>query len=372
MNIVNVFADGQTEYNSSYWRGQIPGRSLRKAGYNVFSCHVDGWFHQTEAIKVACSKADLIIIQRVLVAESVDHVRQWRTHGKAIVTDFDDSYARLKPEDGNQASVFWYDGLVEIAHPMGIKYKKRLEVHPLQQFYEGGAICTGYTMPSRVLVEDYKWVAPCWYVPNWMDTPRYLSAKRKQLPNRNSEIVIGWGGSMSHINSFKRSGVAEALRRVLLKRKNVKVMICGDERIVPLLPLPKERIIFQPYVMWDTWPRVLSSTDIGIAPLQGRYDHSRSALKPLEFSLMGIPFVATGCPAYTDWMERDIGLYVQDGEIEDAPKRAEEWEKCLIDIIDRYDYHKQKIDSQFEYPLSWDIDTNIPNLIQIYEEIINR
>ena len=195
----------------------IPCRALRKAGHNVYMPHVDQWFRQTDEMKFHCSHADIIIIQRVLVAESLDHARFWRSHGKAVVSSFDDNYARLRPEDGNQASVFWYDGEVEVAYPgTDIKFKKKLEVHPLQQFYEGGAICSGYTMPSRVLAEEYRWVAPCWYIPNYIDTPRYLAAKRNKLPNRDNEIVIGWGGSMSHINSFKRSGVAEALRRVLL------------------------------------------------------------------------------------------------------------------------------------------------------------
>ena len=222
--------------------------------------------------------------------------------------------------------------MVEIAHPMGIKYKKRLDVHPLQQFYEGGAICSGFTMPSRILVEDYRWVTPCWYVPNYIDSPRYLAAKRKKLPNRDGEIIIGWGGSMSHINSFKRSGVAEALRRVLLKRKNVKVMICGDERIVPLLPLSKERIIFQPYVMWQDWPKVMSRFDIAIAPLAGRYDDSRSHIKLVEACIMGIPIVASGSVAYKDWIENGAGLYTSDSDNGENGfnKRANEWEELLI------------------------------------------
>ena len=90
-------------------------------------------------------------------------------------------------------------------------------------------------------------------------------------------------------------------------------MLCGDERIVPLLPIPRDRLIFQPYVQWFDWPRVLARFDIGIAPLAGRYDASRSQIKSMEFGVMAIPFVATGSEPYKDWMDVGCGQYVMDG-----------------------------------------------------------
>ena len=374
LNIVHVYSDGWQEFNSSRYRYLDMARPLLAAGHRVFAPHVDQWFHQSEDIRFHCSRADLIIIQRVLVEESIDHVRAWRGRGKPLVVDFDDAYALLRPEDGNQATVFWYEGKVEVKHQTGISYWKVLDRHPLQQFYEGGRICTGFTMPSRILQADYCWDTPCWFIPNFIWTPPYLKEKalRAKLPHRSDELIIGWGGSMSHINSFKRSGVSEALRRVFLKRRHVKFMLCGDQRILPLLPLPANRIIFKQYVTWQDWPKILGLYDIGIAPLQGRYDSSRSQIKALEFSLMGIPFVAAGCPPYQDWMDEGIGSYIQDGPESESEKRADEWEAKLIDLIDNYDYHAGLMGTKFDYAMTWDASANADNLVKIYEDIIDR
>ena len=373
MNIVHVFSDSMSEFNSSGWRGVWPARALARAGHNVYMPLVDQWFRHTDEIRAWCARADIIIVQRVLVEESRDRVEYWHEKKKPIILDFDDSYEKLRPEDGNQASKFWYDGEVDVRHQMGVTYTKKLDIHPLEQVKMAAKFISGFSMPSKILAEDWQWLAPCYYIPNFIDSPRYLSAKKTKVwKSTGDELVIGWGGSLSHLNSFKFSGILDALTRVFKQRKNVKFLLAGDERIMPLLKLPRDRIIFQQYVMWSDWPKVMAKMDIVVAPLFNRYDHSRSGIKLMESALMGLPVVATGCPTYEDWMNKNIGLYINDGPKEEMKDRSELWEQKLLDVIDHYSEYRDEMASHIDYAMSWDVDANVKYIESVYKEVIEK
>ena len=374
MNIVEVFSDSASEYNSSHWTGTVRIQALSRAGHNTRMVLVDSWFKQGDEIRACLAMADIITIQRVLVEESRHRCKFWKEHGKPIIASFDDAYQLLKPEDGNQASKFWYDGAVDIRYHGGISYTKKLDIHPLEQVRLAAEYISGFSMPSRILAEDWQWLAPCYYIPNFIDSPRYLQAKASKVwKNTGDELVIGWGGSLSHLNSFRKSGILDGLSRVFKQRKNVKFLLAGDDRIKPLLKLPADRIIFQPYVMWNDWPKVMTKMDIVVAPLFGRYDHSRSSLKSMESCIMGLPFVATGCPTYKDWMDENIGLYVDDGPIEELKDRATRWEEKLLDVIDHYTEYCEEMAGHFEYAYeNWDVDKKVGYIEEVYQEIINK
>ena len=370
MNIVHVFSDGSSEYNSSQHRGRAFHNAFLKAGHRSHLVHIDGWMKGVLRSEIA--QADIIIIERVLVEESVGQAQYWHGLGKPIVIDIDDSYHRLQSESesGNQAARFWKEGVVDVQLG-GIKYQKRLDVTPLEQFRQGLKFCAGLTMPSRFLAEEWSTYAPTYFVPNYFDPSMYLHHKQNH-PHHPKEIVIGWGGSMSHKISFERSGVAEGLRILFRKNPHVKFLLAGDNRILDILKLPMDRVIYQPYVMWSEWPRVLSRMDVVVAPLHGPYDASRSAIKAFESANMGIPFVATGSRTYEDWQAANVGWYVNDGPENEIGKRAEEWAERLIDICDNYPRYKREIDAALPYSRTWWIDNRVNDVIATYQTIIER
>ena len=372
MKVVHCFADGHNEYNSSHWRSGIPCQALRKADYDVSQVHIDKWLRDKD--RALFAKADLIILQRVLVEESLDRAVFWRERGKAVATDWDDSYALLDDSMKNQAHRFWKDGIVDITYDQRTKFAKRLETHPLEQFKRGLRLISGGITPSRILNEDWQHVCKMWHIPNFIDADRYLPYRKVVAERNTNELIIGWGGSLSHIVSFEKSGVLEALRRVFQKRKNVKFLLCGDERIMNLLRLPRDRVIYQGYVPWYTWPQVLSRFDIYIAPLAGRYDDSRSAIKMMEGTTMGIPTIASGSPAYQDWINNKIGIFTSDSndDIVSIGGRAEEWEKLLLDVIDHYPERKQEAQGWISYAEKWSVDANIERIADTYRNIIKH
>ena len=372
MKIAHIFSDSAPEYNSTRYRGQIPGDALIRAGHTVSYLHIDTWMKDSRRSDL--SDADIIVIERVLVEESIQRAQYWRERGKAVVVDIDDAYQLLQPfeESGNQASKFWRDGIVDITYADGSKVEKRLGIKPLDQFRQGLRHCAGLTMPSKILADDWKAYAKCWYVPNYLNQRDYLPFYQNKLPHHSDEIIIGWGGSMSHKISFEKSGVATALRNVLRQRSQTKLMICGDQRIIDIVKCPPQQAIHQPYVTWNEWPRVFSRFDIALAPLHGRYDHSRSSLKLAESSTMGIPIVATGCPTYSEWQAADVGWFIPDGEENALRDRESLWETRLLDMIDHYPAYLEKARSQHDrdYAQEWWVDRRVDDIAATYEEII--
>jgi hypothetical protein len=371
MNLVHFYSDSISELNSSYHRGCIFIDAMNKIGHKGVLLHIEEWMadHRKETI----AQADIIVVERLLVEQAVERSATWHNLGKPIVIDIDDSYSLLEREEVslNQAARFWNRGLVDI-HYGPLKFEKKLAVSPLEQFREGLKHVSGLTTPSRILCEDWRMYCKTWLIPNYIDANRYLPFK-KNYTGVPKELTVGWGGSMSHAISFSRSGVSLALRRIFQKYKHVKFLLAGDKRILDIVKLPPDRVIFQPYVPYWEWPAILSRTQIGLAPLQGRYDSSRSTIKANEYSILGIPFVATGCPTYELHEKAGIGLYVQDSEAYDQSTidaRSRIWEDRLVDLIENYDLHKKKMDSQFELAMEWSIERRIPDVIRTYESII--
>ena len=371
MIITHTFSDGPSEFNSSRWRSANPTRALIQAGHKVHLIHIDQWMKDTDYCRRACADSDIIILQRVMVEEGRDRAKYWKEKGKTLVVDFDDAYQLI--DNTNAAHKFWGNGTVEISAPYGVKFEKSLDRHPIEQFIEGvSRYCAGATMPGRVLADEWKRHFPCWYLPNYVDTSTYLPALRRPKLN-TGKIIIGYGGSLSHVNSFKLSGIEEALRRVFIQRKNVRLLISGDDRIYKQVPVPNDRKSHLGYVLWNDWPNILRRYDITIAPLAGTYDYSRSSIKCVEAAVMGIPIVATGCIAYKDFMDNNIGHFVSQGDDEqNKSARSDEWESKILQVIDNWEDEKEKMSHHTGYMMrEWDVDNNVDKIVGVYENIVS-
>lgn len=366
MKILHFSSDGSSEMNSARWRISNMSDALIRAGHQVKVMAVRHWIYQTEQGRFYCNWADIIIVHRVMVQESIDAVEFWRSRGKPVVIDFDDAYDKLEG-DYNPAAEFWKDGLVTIKSG-GTSYRKRLPVHPLELFRQGISKCTAATVPSRQLVKDWGHLTPFFYLENYIDSRRYLNVP--QRPG-DDKIVIGWGGSLGHKESFEYSGVGEALRRVISENRRVYFMLVGDQRLKNYLPVPAHAFIFKNYVHYTTWPQILSMYDIGIAPLAGEFDLRRSPIKLTEYATMGIPFVATGdsdCLVYKDYFGSPAGKFTQFGGR--LTTRVKSWYNALSEMVQNIDEYRTLADEKRNYGLQFDADKNVDKVIEIYRQII--
>lgn len=365
MNIVYIVSDGVNEFNSSNFRTAVPSDALRNAGHKISILNFRHWLSQSDECRRACARADIIHLQRVLTEESYQYIDKWRGFKKAVVADWDDSYDRILPD--NAAADFWLHGKVSIATTFGMVYSKELDRHPIEQFRTGLSRCTAGITPSKILSKDWEIYTPTFVVPNYVDQELYFRARKY---NNGDRILLGWGGSLSHTQSWRDSGIEQALRRVLSERENVYLYIVGDDRIVKQLPIRRDKIIFSPYTPWWLWQETLKKFDIGLAPLAGAYDDRRSALKVTEYVVAGLPFVASRSPVYEQLWDVDSGLFVKhDGH--PLEERTEDWYKSTIDAIDNLTYYRQRADHNvLTIGTEWFASENVNNIINVYEKII--
>jgi glycosyltransferase involved in cell wall biosynthesis len=352
MKIVYVYADRPEEWNSSEWRCAVPARALNRSGrYSAELLSLKDFADRTPKAQETCACSDVIVVQRNLFGAVLSSIQHWKARDKTVIADFDDAYDMLPAN--NSSYPFWIEGVA--IRPGEIVEK--MDPPPLTQFKWGLRLVHGATVPSQRLADDWRNYTDIQYLPNYIDLEKYSNNRYQE----HDGIILGWGGSASHLQSFSESGIIMALQQVCRARRQVKVMICGnDQRIYKQLPLPEDQIILQPWVPYAEWPRILSMFDIGLAPLHGAYDERRSWVKILEYMVMKIPWVASQGPAYHDL--RSYGWLVNNN--------SSAWERVLLDMIDHLSDYKQEASFEpYLFGISQSIDENIDKIISAYVSI---
>lgn len=362
MNVLYIYADDNTEWNSSEVRCAIPDKAFKAHPvHDSRMVSVAEWSRGTEKALEYGEWADVMVLQRLWVASALTAIEFWKARGKTVIGDTDDGFEWLPTNISSYP--YWRKGIVTMRTEEGDRQFK-LSHTPLDQMIWGGKILHGITTPSKQLVEDWKRYNPnSFYVPNYLDTQRYTSVEREIVDG--GSIIIGWGGSMSHLDSWNRSGVIPALKRILKKHENVKLMIAGDVRhTIPFRKQFGSRIMAVPWGKVDKWPATLATFDIGLVPLYGKYDMRRSPLKAIEYCLMGIPFVGS-----------DFDIYdVFDTYVTKVKNQPNAWERALDDIVTNY--HDVRKDNKWvkakKTALNWDVYRNVDNIVSVYEKIQKR
>jgi hypothetical protein len=140
-------------------------------------------------------------------------------------------------------------------------------------------------------------------------------------------------------------------------------IICGnDYRIYEQLPVPADQKVFQPGVPPEMWPSIVKAFDIGVAPLTGLYDQRRSWLKGMEYSLAGIPWVATAGEPYKDIA--DLGVLVEN--------HIDVWEYALEETISKLAELQEVGNARLpEVQKRFIVDYNLDVFRKTYEKIIS-
>ena len=362
--IVWVIADGFSEYNSSHFRCTLLYNQLNKSdGWTCEIITVDDWLANNLACKKSCHNANAIIIQRVLIKESLATALIYKKLGVKVYVDFDDAYQLIGEE--NAAYPFWGEGKINVKSPFSYQAIDIRIDNPVRQFKLALGEIDGGITPSHTLSDDWSKYGKMHTIFNYLDWDRYQYAYENHNHIDRGDIIVGWGGSMSHLTSFSGSGVIEALQK-MTRDKIGKFLLVGDKRVLPMLKIPASEILFNPYVMWMEWIKILLRFDIGLAPLSGEYDCRRSRLKVMEYIALGIPFIATKSVVYEDFFNCTSGIFIEQGKldvcdisntsawieaIESITKNFSSWKKEAILTRDEYKsviaIETQNLDNKF-------------------------
>ena len=349
-----------TALDVAEWRMLAPANAMSAAGergedWKAKMIHVSGFANYLDpVIQDHVGPSDLIIFQRNLVTEEVfDAIQYWQGMGKPVAADLDDAYQILPWS--NPAHKFW------------VENPNKMDPPPLQMLEKGLSMCDALISPNRVLLSDWQHVVQGYYLQNfareewWNNLPS--RAERKKELGLEDRVVIGWGGSISHYDSWWGSGIREAAAELCRKHPEVLWLICGnDMRIHDQLPVPLANKQQQVGVPPSEWPKVVRTFDIGVAPLFGIYDQRRSWIKGLEYGLAGVPWIATGGEPYRDMAS--LGTLIHNG--------ANAWYTELTRAVESLASLQVQSEARIPVFQHWFIGNQLPTLRKVYSEIIGR
>lgn len=329
--ILWAFADTETEWNTSFHRVIYPSRILEEQrGHTCHRLHISHLTNPnlSQEVKDAIDASQVIVLERLLLRELQPLIQKWKGQGKFIAATFDDNYA-LMPPSGMEAFNTWRGG--RRARVGKNKDGSDKVGAILGEFRETLKMVDTALVPSKVLMEDYKPYCPnIKFVPNVPYKPIWDNLKKRPIDN---QVIIGWGGSTAHAESWSGSNLAQALGIVCKRYPRVHIALqTRDPRILIMLDKAnlQGRYTSSLWVPFEIWPQVVNRWDISVAPLCGEYDRRRSALKHFEAGMAHIPFIGTNLEPYQDGGGGSILV----------ENRASDWADAissLIDIKDKYE-----------------------------------
>jgi len=121
-------------------------------------------------------------------------------------------------------------------------------------------------------------------------------------------VVIGYAsGTPTHALDFR--AILPAIERILDHNPSAHLRILGHLRVPAELSRYGVRVEHRGFVPWQSLPAELSEFDINIVPLEENrnFCRAKSEVKFVEASLVRVPTVASGIPAYaraiTSWVD---------------------------------------------------------------------
>ena len=159
------------------------------------------------------------------------------------------------------------------------------------------------------------------YNDNVVVFPNHIEADLLYLDRTHRDrVTIGWAGGMSHLADWVN--VTDSVRAVLEANPKVDMHFVGID-YSPLLKRSCRYTAWKPDV-WTYFKNI--DFDIGLAPLaDSPFNRCKSHIRALEYMALGIPVVASDCPAYRD--------LVVDGVTGFLVNSDDEWRARLTELI---------------------------------------
>lgn len=175
---------------------------------------------------------------------------------------------------------------------------------------------------------------------------------RKADAKTNKKIKFGYMGTFTHLEDL--IFVSAAIKNALVKfESNVEFEIVGigDEDTIRKIfgdaPVSIKRVPEKdvPYEKFCHWMSENLRWDFGIAPLlKSKFSDSKSDIKFLDYSLVGIPGVYSNVPAYKDTVQDNVNGLLCDNSVD-------HWTAQIEKMITSQELRTQLADAAFEYTI---------------------
>lgn len=297
---MKVYVYPADEHGCGHHRLIWPATLLGEQGYDVTvvmpgqrALHLELRGDEPVAIKMP-EDCDVAVFQRVTNRYMAKAIPLIRRQGIAVVVDIDDDLNSIDPR--NPA---WH-----ALHPRNeghIGANGQISHHSWHHLTEACREATLVTVSALALLDRYARHGRGHVIHNHLPE-HYYGIGHEDSP------VIGWPAALN-----SHPGDPDAVGNALARMVNVR----GADFIVSTIPdgvgrafglsddPPGERGLTSIY----EWPQVINRIGVGICPLASTvFNQSKSWLKPLELSALGIPWIGSQLPEYQRLHDYGCGL----------------------------------------------------------------
>lgn len=292
---MKIYVYPADEFGCGYYRMIWPSEVLRASGHDVtivrpkdrkdsFKGALDT---QGKLIDVYVPPdADVIVLQRITHRYLIEAIKILRKKGISVVMDIDDDLAAINPANPAFAAM----------HPtFGINSD-----HSWQNTQLACEASTYVITSTENLLSRYAPHGRGQVIHNYIPE-RYLTTRHEDSD------VIGWGGSV-HSHPDDLQVVGAGISQVTSAAKPFHVIGSG-EGVRDALRLDHDPVSSGAREILHEWPAGLTTLGIGVAPLADtRFNASKSWLKPLEYTALGVPWVASPRVEYQRLHKLGVGL----------------------------------------------------------------
>lgn len=351
------FFPGDYQY-TYYYRGYLPGIYSDNLVVTDFLQGGKNAVNHNQVSEYA-DRADVIVFQRPLSAQSLTVMQAYKDKGKKIIYENDDTY---RYGVGIVPTKLENDVQRRIAQDLGTYTEKAL-------ILADGAIAS-----TEFLAREFLLLNPNVAVlKNCIDP---LDA-RTTKPNTTRRLRVGIIGSVTTNDDYLH--IKEAIR-ALDTRGDVTFVILGikyrDGSIVSFMREDRDfwasltNIEWYPYVPVTEYMQTVASLaiDVALIPRENSYfNRCKSNLKFLEMSLLKIPVIAQGFPErdspYQGVDEPYMTVLVDNGD-------PEVWYNTIIDLKEHYSSYKERAEAAHDYVLkNYNIETYAPTWVSVIETL---
>ena len=327
-------------------RGEVIAREVNRK-YNDIRLDIKMDMFQSDTIGTS-----LIVFLRMHQQAFLDRMEVCKRLGVKTAYDIDDDMFNIPPECVEMHELF-KDPLFVANH------KKFLNT------------ADAVIVSTRTLAEAVKkhTSRPIFVVNNSLDVENWDSAFAKRISDDPTDTVtIGWTGSSFHI--YDATVIEDALVHILEDHKNVRIHFIGQIVMecfkTHRLEAFADRMVFDRWVPIDKLPEAMSDMDIGLAPLNSHvYNMSRSGIKWMQYSALGIPVVASPFPPYQEVIkDNETGMLV---DMNSPSSWHDRIEKLVVDANLRT---RMGLKARREVLEKHDIRNNVSMWRECYKQII--
>lgn len=259
-----------------------------------------------------CQIADVVVWQPLFYGHSLEFFNDLKYKlGKPFLVETDDNFTDVPP---------WNEAFYSFAPGSS----------PSRNAATCISIADGLIVSTPHLKETYSHLNErCWVVPNSIDFNEWDGLKRRS----GGPLRVGWIGGKAHVRDLYM--IKDAVKELHNRHKDVRFYFVNSA-LKEYAAAKRCGYVFEglPRVMYtdksapiNLYPRFMSSFkfDIGLAPIEDcNFNRSKSNLRWLEYSALGIPTVASDMGEFKRTITHGVdGLLADNENIEDWIRNIE-------------------------------------------------